>query len=1141
VRSAAEDSAHRHGLTPSNPFNRVNPGNSFSRDPDRVRNPYNHWLFSKTDERYQTTTYTRDERRRVTRIDHPDGSYETFAYNWFNQVYAHRLASGATRIYLYDGGVWPPPRGRLTHEYNDVDGIANATIYTYDALDRVETISHPWSRAKGALFSVKMTYNGRHQVVTEEYPATDGGSNPTKEYSYDANGNCNGIKTELGYWSTYTYDDYRRCTSYIEPLNAPDWNGTGTQASRRWDWIYDRWVNGIYYGASSHTSKEWRVQVEPAFNAAGERHATGRVHDLNNRLIEEETGWVQRPYPAALGDWYPGAEREGHSFTYDENGQKNRYTDPQGRVTTYDYDLRNRLWKTNETVNTVPRTTETLYDPIGNKTLVKFPDNQTQQWLDYDGFGQAWRFIDERNNTTNLSYIWGPMKKLYTVTTHRDRDAGGTEDQLTTFVSDDIGRPQNTVFPDGTNEYTIYVDGQAHDFKTRKNQWKHIYYDARGREVYHTWDGDAAPRIDRVWDNASRMTRISNLFSTIDYAYDAAGQIASETNNIPGSGGPVTTNYFRYGSGEVAHVVFPFGGARIRKDYNARGKLNTAGVADGAGNWQFQLINYHYRADGKVDHQDYGNGTTTTFGYDGRGFISSVSNTRPNATLSTRDYFRDNRDRVYAWESGSDNSVNPMQDGRGHRFAYDAEGQLTDAWYGPYDPANSTDGTVREDHFNYDALGNRRSWNHVGWRSWLYFARRDNGLNQYVSWSPSTIYYDDNYPGYGFPGNGNLMAEGWITASYNALNQPVAIWSPNMPSGAFTWFGYDPLGRCVKRWVGPSGGETSNPATYMYYDGWNLIQEGNSASAVTRLYVHGNRIDEIPVTFNVSTSEYGFHHYDARGDCTLLTDIGGNIREQYYYDAFGKPYIYNASGGTYYGDVSPFGNRFLFTGREWLQDLKLYDYRHRLYQPELGRFLQPDPKQFEAGDYNLYRYCHNDPVNRSDPMGLFDRSNDDPEKAKPVLVKDTYRPVLGSHIPAHVRVFSSGNWNDRTVANHASSNLYKETGKGGLTLPSGSSNVSGNNVDLTLHVDWYYDKGFAGTNVITRELQHVQDARNLAVRYWTGAAAASLDHLRNFSGIVSGFNIQQKFRYDQSSGTHNLEKYPAVPTSVPEQDPTRWQ
>jgi hypothetical protein len=53
-----------------------------------------------------------------------------------------------------------------------------------------------------------------------------------------------------------------------------------------------------------------------------------------------------------------------------------------------------------------------------------------------------------------------------------------------------------------------------------------------------------------------------------------------------------------------------------------------------------------------------------------------------------------------------------------------------------------------------------------------------------------------------------------------------------------------------------------------------------------------------------------------------------------------------------------------------LADHRLYDFRARMYQPELGRFLQPDPKQFEAGDYNIYRYCHNDPVNRTDPFGL---------------------------------------------------------------------------------------------------------------------------------------------------------------------------
>jgi RHS repeat-associated protein len=172
----------------------------------------------------------------------------------------------------------------------------------------------------------------------------------------------------------------------------------------------------------------------------------------------------------------------------------------------------------------------------------------------------------------------------------------------------------------------------------------------------------------------------------------------------------------------------------------------------------------------------------------------------------------------------------------------------------------------------------------------------------------------------------------------------------------------------------------SNPATYLYYDGWNLVQEGSSAANAGRLYVHGTRVDEIVASLTLGA--WNYHHYDARGHCILLTGPSGNVIEQYEYDAFGKPYFYNAGGGALNG--SSYGNRFLFTGREWLSDLKLYDYRARLYQPELGRFLQPDPKQFAAGDYNLYRYCHNDPVNNTDPTG----------EIAPVIVAATLRTVL---------------------------------------------------------------------------------------------------------------------------------------------------
>jgi hypothetical protein len=32
--------------------------------------------------------------------------------------------------------------------------------------------------------------------------------------------------------------------------------------------------------------------------------------------------------------------------------------------------------------------------------------------------------------------------------------------------------------------------------------------------------------------------------------------------------------------------------------------------------------------------------------------------------------------------------------------------------------------------------------------------------------------------------------------------------------------------------------------------------------------------------------------------------------------------------------------------------------------------MSEDPKGFDAGDYNLFRYCHNDPLDFTDPMGL---------------------------------------------------------------------------------------------------------------------------------------------------------------------------
>jgi RHS repeat-associated protein len=68
--------------------------------------------------------------------------------------------------------------------------------------------------------------------------------------------------------------------------------------------------------------------------------------------------------------------------------------------------------------------------------------------------------------------------------------------------------------------------------------------------------------------------------------------------------------------------------------------------------------------------------------------------------------------------------------------------------------------------------------------------------------------------------------------------------------------------------------------------------------------------------------------------------------------------------------ADPYANRFLYTGREFLKEANLYDYRNRVYSAELGRFLQTDPIRFDAGDVNLYRYVGNSCVDWIDPDGL---------------------------------------------------------------------------------------------------------------------------------------------------------------------------
>jgi RHS repeat-associated protein len=183
----------------------------------------------------------------------------------------------------------------------------------------------------------------------------------------------------------------------------------------------------------------------------------------------------------------------------------------------------------------------------------------------------------------------------------------------------------------------------------------------------------------------------------------------------------------------------------------------------------------------------------------------------------------------------------------------------------------------------------------------------------------------------------------------------------SVPGGASTQLYHDALGRVAKRLV------NGTQLRYVVNDGEREILEFDSSRAITARNVYGKGIDEILMRADIVSGFTYYYQQDHEGSITHLTNAAGAFLEKYRYDAFGLPTYDNGNGAQI--SASAYANPYLFTARRKLT-WDTYEYRARAYNAELGRFMSEDPKLFDAGDYNLFRYCHNDPLDLTDPMGL---------------------------------------------------------------------------------------------------------------------------------------------------------------------------
>ncbi|AQT67129.1 Cell wall-associated polypeptide CWBP200 [Anaerohalosphaera lusitana] len=284
--------------------------------------------------------------------------------------------------------------------------------------------------------------------------------------------------------------------------------------------------------------------------------------------------------------------------------------------------------------------------------------------------------------------------------------------------------------------------------------------------------------------------------------------------------------------------------------------------------------------------------------------------------------------------------------------------------------------------FGMDDLGNRGT---VGLRDNTTdtYVVQPYAANEYASIDSVSLTYDNA---------GNMTADHrGFEYEYDYENRLVKVTNPGQ-SVTVAEFDYDALGRRIRRGKYDSQGWQNR--LYYYNDNWQVLEEysiGSSGSGMVWRCVYGNYIDEPLVRSGGATF---FYIQDHLYSTAALLNYNGSIAERYEYDAYGNATIWDASFSTTY-DRSPNFNEYTFTGRRLdslhANQLKLMYYRHRYYDPQMGRFLTRDPlgivpnsKETVMSPYaahwlglnlftgqNLYEYTYSAPLIYLDPAGLF--------------------------------------------------------------------------------------------------------------------------------------------------------------------------
>lgn len=718
---------------------------------------------------------------------------------------------------------------------------------------------------------------------------------------------------------------------------------------------------------------------------------------------------------------------------YDPAGRLSLVTDPAGGVSQYRYDPRGLLL---ETVDPLKTAITREYDSMGRPEVVtdqagvRFSWDYTHQeregrtllitsalvegrlmsrrYTDGDGLtvreetpsGAAYQWEYDERGRLAAEENWGGLRKEYSYQNERLTETSDFEGRIRRFSYDPRGRLFLEESDGGDRlSYGYDVMGNLTQAVSPDDTLR-FSYDSSGRMVSQEKDGLT---LQYRYTPGGQISRIEwSSGETAFFRYTPQGRTAEITDY---SGGK--TKFFYDGCGRIVEEVFPNGMGRIFS-YDLAGRLQREILRRGSGPMAEILGGtvYGYDPRGLVVSEVFSDGSFNAYRYDSSGRLLQAvyPDTPERRALAIQMHNRFGQRHPSGPATNNNNGPRPLPpdqeswlsalknemeqlfarfpqrglatlkrnqslwsdthsfDGDGNRIqTSDGFGTLEFRYEGedPHAVTRAGDKTYQYDpQGNLIEISNSRETESFHYDSrglMIEYEKRRDGESSFVSY---------RYDGLGRRsgafrtmqtgrGPAAVTFESWTCQGRSFLPLRRAL-HPGVPEEPSKPLQSGTAARLRIWTTGEVSREEESVQTYLYRDQKAIFLQSRGREP--------SFPDSRPSTLK-SPGPAG-----TRRDTYLLTDIRGTPTAVMGVDGSMKsPGTYTAHGAFLPAeeDSIPLG----FNGKPLDRFTNLYGYGLRDYQPDLGLFITRDPAK---DGMNWYSYCHHDPVNYIDPLGLDD-------------------------------------------------------------------------------------------------------------------------------------------------------------------------